>query len=157
ARSARLAHDGIDLFARRYVVPEGEFRRRRRALWDAAVVRDAGARPERQPQPSLQVDEDHRAVLELRSVDAVRGEAEPFAVEVERALQVVDAEGEDGDARQHGRLRGQGSGRGARGGGKGGAGAAGGKRREGPFALRSIPWLAECDARAGDEPLHTRK
>jgi hypothetical protein len=41
-------------------------------------------------------------VLELRTDDALRLEAEPVAVEAQGAVEVVDAEGEDGELGLHG-------------------------------------------------------
>ena len=64
-------------------------------------MRNVGARPERELEAGLQVEEDDSAMLELLADDALRGQAEAVAVEDERPLQVVDAEGNEGDARFH--------------------------------------------------------
>ena len=52
-------------------------------------------------QPALQFEERDRAVLELRSDDSFGHEAEAVAIEGDRPFEIVDGQGEDGDARLH--------------------------------------------------------
>src|SRR5438128_2156246 len=84
------------------VVADGEVGRARRLGRQAGVAGDAGPRPERELQAGLQVEEGDGAVLELLADDALRRQAEAVAVEAQRPLQVVDAQGEHGDPRFHG-------------------------------------------------------
>ena len=64
-------------------------------------MRDVLLRPKRELQPRLQVEEDHGAMLEFRADDALRREPQAVAIEAHRALEIVDAEGDEGDARLH--------------------------------------------------------
>jgi hypothetical protein len=57
--------------------------------------------PKRELQPGLQIEEGDRAVLELLADDAFRRKAKAVAVETHRALEIVDADGKDSDARFH--------------------------------------------------------
>ena len=54
-------------------------------------MRKARARPHRETQARLQIEEGDGAVLEFPADDAFGGKAEPVAVEGERAFEVVDA------------------------------------------------------------------
>lgn len=56
---------------------------------------------ERQLQAGFQIEERDRAVLELRSDNALRWKAERISIEGDGALQVIDAECQDSDARFH--------------------------------------------------------
>src|SRR5690606_23623884 len=96
-------HQDVDLGARRHVVAERHLGRAARTLGDAAVGCDALARPDREAQPALELEERDGAVLELLADQAAGREAEAVAVEAQRALEVVDAEGEDGQLRLHDR------------------------------------------------------
>lgn len=88
--------DGIDLVGAGDVVAERELGGATLALGEAAVVRDVGARPERELEAGLQIEEDDGAMLELPADDALRGQAEAVAVEGKRPLQIVDAKGDEG-------------------------------------------------------------
>jgi hypothetical protein len=64
-------------------------------------VGDAFARPDREPQTGLQVEEGHGPVLKLRAYNALRIEPKPVPIEPERLLQVIDADGDNGDSWLH--------------------------------------------------------
>src|SRR5690606_22870171 len=48
-----------------------------------------------------QIEEHHRAMLELAADDAFRRPAESVAIKGQRTLEAIDAEGDDADARLH--------------------------------------------------------
>ena len=50
----------------------------------------AAARPDRKLQAGLQIEERHRAMLELFADDAFGLETQPVAIETQRPLQVVN-------------------------------------------------------------------
>ena len=62
---------------------------------------DALTRPDREPQKGLQIEEGHGPVLELRADDAFRLEPEAVPIESERLLQIINADGENGDSSLH--------------------------------------------------------
>jgi len=105
AGAARLLHRGIDLLPAAHVVADGEIGRARGGNRQSGVVRDAGARPQRQPEPGFEVKKCDGAVLELLADDAFGYESER-AVERERSRQIVDAERDERDARFHARRTG---------------------------------------------------
>jgi hypothetical protein len=61
----------------------------------------AFARPDCELQTGLQVEEGHRAMLELRADDAWRFQAKPVAIEPQRALEIVDPDSDESDSRLH--------------------------------------------------------
>src|SRR5690606_25583396 len=69
------------------------------------VMREAGARPQGKAQARGKVEEGDGPVLELAADDAGRGPAQPVAVEGDGAVEVVDSEGDEGDACLHGGSR----------------------------------------------------
>jgi hypothetical protein len=73
----------------------------RPAPWHAGVVGDVGAFEDREFQAAGEIEEGDRAMLELAADDALRRQAQPVAVEFQRRLEVIDAEGENGDTRFH--------------------------------------------------------
>src|SRR5205823_6405287 len=103
ARSSlrRLRHHGIDFGFRGYVVRKAEFGCALRSDRDACILREASSRPERELEARLQIKESDRAVLELRADDAFGLQAHSVAVEPQRALEVVNAQGDERDARLH--------------------------------------------------------
>jgi hypothetical protein len=103
SRARGTLHRGIDLGLRVHVVGDAELGRALRAHRQARVVREALARPERQAQATVQVEERHRAVLELLADDALGVPAQPVTIEAHRALELIDTEREQRDARLHGR------------------------------------------------------
>src|SRR5262245_50440485 len=103
SRCLRLLHDRVHLGLRSDVVPERELGRARPPGRYPGIVRNARARPERELEAGLEIEERYRAVLELRSDDALGLEAEAVAIEAQRPLEVVHAEGDEGDSRLHGR------------------------------------------------------
>lgn len=102
-----LFHHGIDLDGGRDVMTNGEFR----GIWNAyrnpCIVRKALARPNCELQTGLQIKEGDGPMLELPAKDALRWKAQAISIEVHRPLQILDAEGDNRDARLHGvgRLR----------------------------------------------------
>lgn len=80
---------------------ETEFGRTRRCHGEAGVVAEARAGPERESETRLKVEEGNRSVVELLTNDSIGREAEPIAVERDRARQIVYAESDDGQARMH--------------------------------------------------------
>src|SRR5438309_8009524 len=103
ARSSlgRLRHYGIDFGFRGYVVREAELGCAPRTDCDARIMGEARARPERELESRLQIEERHGAMLELGADDAFGVQAQPVAVEPQRALEVVNAQGDERDARLH--------------------------------------------------------
>src|SRR6184192_2665396 len=89
ARSSlrRLRHHGIDFGFQGYVVREAELGCAPRTDCDARIMGEARARPERELEARLQIKESDRAVLELRADDAFGLQAQPVAVEPQRALE----------------------------------------------------------------------
>ena len=96
-----LRHDRIDLLLACHVVAEREFRRAGGRSGEATVMGEIVASPDRELEPVLQLEEGNRPVLELSADDAFARESEPVAIEAQRAFQVVDADGQDGDPRLH--------------------------------------------------------
>src|SRR5690606_36541282 len=64
--------------------------------------REARLRQERQPKPGLQLEERHGPVLGLLAHDPPRRQAEAITVEPEGPLEIIDGEGDEGDAWLHG-------------------------------------------------------
>src|SRR5262249_3077078 len=100
ASVAGLRDDVIHLGPRTDVVAQRD-RTYAKRYADGGVVGQVFARIERQPQSRFEIEEDHGAVLELRTYDALGGPAEPVAIKLQRALQVSDTQREDRDARFH--------------------------------------------------------
>src|SRR5690606_18118512 len=94
-------HHSIHLRPGRNIVPERHFRRAVRAERKAGIVRDAAARPQRKPQAGLELNEHHGAMFEFAADDALGGETEAIAVKAQRSVEIVDADGDDGNARLH--------------------------------------------------------
>src|SRR5690606_14065352 len=101
AGRGRFRHDGIDLFARADVVAERHLRRTPRPLLETGVVRNAFPGPEREAEAGLQVEEGDGPVFELLADDPFRGKTQPVAIEADGRLEIVDAEGDDGDVGLH--------------------------------------------------------
>jgi hypothetical protein len=59
-------------------------------------------RPDRKLQTSCEIEEGHGAVLELSADDPFRRQPQSITVELERLLEVGDAQCQDGNARLHG-------------------------------------------------------
>src|SRR5690606_26183970 len=70
---------------------------------DARFIGDAFPGPEGEPQTRLEIEKGHRAVLELPADDALGREAQSVPVENEGPVEIIDAKGDQGDARSHGR------------------------------------------------------
>jgi hypothetical protein len=68
----------------------------------ATVGHQTLARPQRQLQARFQVEECDGSVLDLRTNDSFRCEAETVSVEGHGAFEVVDSEGNERDVRLHG-------------------------------------------------------
>lgn len=100
-----LLYEGVHFVARGDVVGEGEFGAAARARRNGGVAGEAGTREQGKFQPRLHVEERNGAMLELLADDAGRGEAEAVAVEGDGSFEVVDAEGDESNARFHGELR----------------------------------------------------
>jgi hypothetical protein len=83
-------------------VGQRELGRAGRLHGQPAIRGQAAAGPEGELQSRLEIEERYRAVLELGADDALRGEAKAVAVESDGAFQVVDPEGDEGDAWLHG-------------------------------------------------------
>src|SRR5215510_11925090 len=97
----RLLHDRIDLCLGRHIVPERELRWTCRPQRQPRVVGDAPARPEREPYPGLQLDEDHGSIGKLPADDPLGCEAKAAAIEAQGSFQIIDPDGDNGDARLH--------------------------------------------------------
>src|SRR5262245_32178989 len=96
-----LLHHGVDFGLRSDVVGDAELGLAATAQGDAGIVGQAPARPERELQTGLEIEERDRPVFELRADDAFGLEAEPVAIELDRSLEVVDAECDEGYPRFH--------------------------------------------------------
>src|SRR5690606_28970110 len=99
-----LAHDGVDLVSRRNVVADRELGRRRSGDAQARVPRDALARPEREPEIRLEIEERDCPELELLANDAVGVEAEAIAIEAHRTIEIVNADRQHADSWLHAAL-----------------------------------------------------
>jgi hypothetical protein len=66
------------------------------AYGEPGVARQALARPQRETQARLQIEERDRAVLELLADDAFGAQAEAVTVEADRFLEIVDAQRDQG-------------------------------------------------------------
>src|SRR5215211_6100317 len=93
ARRAGLLHHGVDFLAAVNVVAEAELRRAALGLRDAGIPREVASLPDGEDEAVLQLEEGDGAVLVFRADDAVGGQAEAVAIERDRSLQVVDADG----------------------------------------------------------------
>jgi hypothetical protein len=74
------------------------------AYGQPGVARQALARPQRETQARLQIEEGDRAVLELLADDAFGAQAEAVTIEADRALQVADAQRDQGYPGSYGAL-----------------------------------------------------
>jgi hypothetical protein len=97
-----LLHHRIDFSFGSNIVCKCELRGSRVALWDASVLRDARSRPDGEFQSCLQIKEGNRSVLKLLPDDAFGFESQSVTVEMQRALEVVHAEGNHCDSCVHG-------------------------------------------------------
>src|SRR5262245_39470657 len=100
-----MRHRRVDRSLRGHVVPEGELRGTRRRNGQRGVMSEALARPERELEPRLEVEEGDGTVLELGADDALGPESQAVVVEAQRSLEVVDAEGDERDPGLHARSR----------------------------------------------------
>ena len=97
----RLQHHDIHLRAARHVVAERELRRSPRPRLEPRVVRDRRARPQREAEAVLQVEEGDGTVRILATDDPPCREAQPIAIERDGALEVVHPQRDDGQSRSH--------------------------------------------------------
>jgi hypothetical protein len=97
----RLAHDVVNFPLAADHVAERELRRTAAGWGDARVVREVGAREDRELYPVLQFEERHRAMLELLSDDAFSRKAESVAIELEGQSKVVYTDRDDADSWLH--------------------------------------------------------
>src|ERR1043165_8917702 len=104
ARGFRFSHDLVHFLLRANVVREVDVGRDRLAGGQPRVVRQALARPEREAQAVREIEERHRAVLELLADDALGFPAEAVAIEAHGAVEIGDAERDERDARLQTRL-----------------------------------------------------
>ena len=82
-------------------MPEGEIGGACTAQRNARIMGNALAWPDRKLQPSLQVKEGYGSVFKLLADNAFCLEAKAIAIEPKRPLQVVNANGNNGDSRLH--------------------------------------------------------
>ena len=101
-----LTHDVVDLVLRGDVVAKGELQCTLCLHRETPAGGQAPARPKRQLQPGLEIEERDSAILELGADDALRTEAKAISVEGYRTLEVADAQSEQGDVRIHRRTLG---------------------------------------------------
>src|SRR5688500_11703141 len=80
---------------------ERELCRARCAHGQTRVVSDALARPDGESRAALQVEEGDSAVFELLAHDSFGLEPQSVAVKAKGSLQIVDADGKDGNSRFH--------------------------------------------------------
>jgi hypothetical protein len=88
----RLRHDCIDLGFGRNIVPEREFSGTPFRERNPRIMGDARARPKRQLQAGLQVEERDRAMFEFRADDSVRLQSKTVAIKANGALQIINAD-----------------------------------------------------------------
>src|SRR5262245_47914732 len=97
----RLLHHGVHFAFRGDVMADAEVGWASAGDRKPGIVRKARSRPERELQAGLEIEESDRAVLELRADDALGLQSQPVAVEPHRAVEIVDSERKQGDARLH--------------------------------------------------------
>jgi hypothetical protein len=102
ARAPCLLHDGIDFGCGRDVVTDRKFRGAWNAERNSRIVSETLARPDCEFQARLQIEEGHGPMLEFRANDAFCWQAKTIAIEIHRPFQVVNAEGNNRNARFHG-------------------------------------------------------
>src|SRR5262245_30429676 len=78
----RLVHHRVDFSFRRNIVADGELGRIGAAKCDSSIMSDTFSRPKRQLQARLQIEERHRAILELCADDPFGFQAKTIAVEL---------------------------------------------------------------------------
>jgi hypothetical protein len=100
-REPRLIHDGIDLRWAFHNMAQAQFGRAARAAGQAGVVRQVHPRPDSELEAGLEVEECDGSMLELGADDPLGRKPKSVAVEHERPLQIIDAQGDQGDAGLH--------------------------------------------------------
>src|SRR5690606_15371988 len=95
------AHHLVNFGLRRNVMPKRHAGGAWRSKRQARVMRNARARPQRQAQARLQIEEGHRTVLELFADDPFSLKTEPVAIELQRFIEVFNAKGDDSNAWLH--------------------------------------------------------
>src|SRR5690606_28502954 len=100
--AGRPSHHGVDIRARPDVVPEAETCRRRFRDGQTGVEGEVLPAEQREPQPTGEVEERHRAVLALPPDNPLGRQTESVAVEPHRTLEIRDAERNDADDGIHG-------------------------------------------------------
>jgi len=96
-----LLHDSVDFLLGGDVVCKGKLRTTGRLQRQATVAGQTHARPQGQLQAGFQVEECDGSVLDLRSDDSLRYEAETVSVESYCAFEVVDPKGNERDVWLH--------------------------------------------------------
>jgi hypothetical protein len=100
-REPRLIHDGIDLRWAFHNMAQAQFGRAARAAGQASVVRQVHPRPDSELEAGLEVEECDSSMLELGADDPLGRKPKAVAVEHERPLQIIDAQGDQCDAGLH--------------------------------------------------------
>jgi hypothetical protein len=101
---AGLGEEGIDFGGGVEVMGEHEIGRSRGRDREAGFVGNTGAGPKSESEAGLEFKKDDGAVLKFGADDALSGKAEAVAIETKGALEIIDAEGDEGDARFHERF-----------------------------------------------------
>jgi len=101
ARISRPLHHGIHFGLRGDIVADAEFRGAGFVQRQARVFRQALARPDREFEIGLQIEERYCANLDLRADDPLCGQSESVAIKPQRLFQIVHADREQADARFH--------------------------------------------------------
>jgi hypothetical protein len=99
------SHHRIHRCGTGHVVPQAAFGRTCRSDRKARVMGEISARPEREPQPALELEERYRAMRKLLTHNPRRWPAEPIAIERDSPREIINSEGEDGEIRVHGEAR----------------------------------------------------
>lgn len=98
-----LCHDRIHLSFARDIVAERTRSRASRPQRDLGLMDDRFAMPDGQLQAAFKIKEGDSAMLELPADDSPRRQTEPVAIILQRPLQIVDTESNNGDAWLHSR------------------------------------------------------
>src|SRR5262245_764398 len=97
----RALHNGINVFFAGDIVADAEFRGACGGWGDRGVLGETLARAERELHAVLQLKEHHGSIGKFFADDSLRWESQPIAIKRQRCLQVIDADGEDGNAGLH--------------------------------------------------------
>lgn len=91
SKSTQVSRSTASGYLRRFVVSQSYAR----VLWDAF------SRPDGQLHASVQIEKRDCAILKLRAENTLRRQTQPIPVKRERLFQIINAKGDNSDARFH--------------------------------------------------------